>query len=199
MKIIGVTGGVGAGKSAILSYLEESYGAKVVLADQVSNLLKEPGQSCYQPIIDLLGNDILQEDGIINRKEMGNRIFTNEKLLASVNEIIHPAVKTYILSEIEEERKKGRQLFVVEAALLLEAHYEDMCDEVWYIYTEESIRRQRLKESRGYSDEYISHIMEKQLSEENFRQQSDFVIDNSGTLESTKKQIDQRIQRNEIM
>lgn len=199
MKIIGVTGGVGAGKSAILSYLEESYGAKVVLADQVSNFLKEPGQSCYQPIIDLLGSDILQEDGTINRKEMGNRIFTNERLLTRVNEIIHPAVKTYILSEIESERKKGQQLFVIEAALLLEAHYEELCDEVWYIYTEESVRRQRLKESRGYSDEYISHIMAKQLSEAVFRQKSDFVIDNSGTLESTRKQIDQRIQKNEIM
>lgn len=199
MKIIGVTGGVGAGKSAILSYLEETYGAKVVLADQVSNLLKEPGQSCYQPIIDLLGRDILQADGTIDRKKMGNRIFTNEMLLARINEIIHPAVKTYILSEIESERKKGQQLFVVEAALLLEAHYEELCDEVWYIYTDKSVRRQRLKESRGYSDEYISHIMAKQLSEAVFRQKSDFVIDNSGTLEGTKKQIDQRIQRNEIM
>lgn len=199
MKIIGVTGGVGAGKSAILSYLEEKYSAKVVLADDVSNLLKEPGQSCYQPIIDLLGRDILQKDGFINRREMGKRIFSDEKLLAQVNEIIHPAVRTYILSEIEKERKKEQQLFIIEAALLLEAHYEDMCDEVWYVYANEPVRRQRLKESRGYSDEYISHIIKKQLGEVTFRQKSDFVINNSGTLESTKKQIDQRIEKNEIM
>ena len=81
MKIIGVTGGVGAGKSAILSYLEEKYEAKIVLADQVANFLKEPGQLCYQPIIDLLGSSILQEDGTINRKEMGRIIFSDADLL----------------------------------------------------------------------------------------------------------------------
>lgn len=198
MKIIGITGGVGAGKSTVLSYLEEAYGAKVVLADQVANFLKEPDQPCYQPIVDLLGTSVLQEDGTIHRKKMGERIFSDEELLAQVNAVVHPEVKRYILSLIKECEKET-QLFVIEAALLLETHYDEMCQEVWYIYTEESVRRQRLKASRGYSDSYITEIMQKQLSEKVFREKSDFVIDNSGTAEWTKKQIDQRIEKNEVM
>lgn len=199
MKIIGVTGGVGAGKSAILSYLEEKYEAKIVLADQVANFLKEPGQLCYQPIIDLLGPSILQEDGTINRKEMGRIIFSNADLLRQVNEIIHPAVKEYIIELIEKNRSIDTKVFVIEAALLLEDHYDAICDEVWYIYTSEEVRRQRLKASRGYSEEYITDIMKKQLGDEEFRSRCQVVIDNSGELEFTKEQIDKRMQKNEIM
>lgn len=193
MKIIGVTGGVGAGKSAVLAYLQEEYGAYVVLADQVANLLKEPGQSCYQPIVDLLGIAVLQEDGFINRKAMGQMIFSDAALLKEVNAIIHPAVKQYILEQIEKKRFEKTEIFVIEAALLLEDNYDAICDEVWYIYTSEAVRRTRLKESRGYSDDYITGIMKKQLSEEVFRARCDVIIDNSNTVEETQKQIDIRM------
>lgn len=199
MKIIGVTGGVGAGKSAILSYLEEQYQAKVVLADQVANDVKEPGAVCYQPIVELLGKSILLEDGSINRKAMGQMIFSDEKLLGRVNGIIHPAVKSYIKDLIAEHKSIGTEVFVIEAALLLEDNYDAICDEVWYIYTSEEVRRQRLKASRGYSDEYTTDIMKKQLSDEVFRSRCDFVIDNSGELKDTKEQIDKRLQKNEVI
>ena len=199
MKIIGVTGGVGAGKSAILSYLQERYDAYVILADVVANELKEPGAPCYQPIIDLLGHDILQEDGTINRKAMGKKIFSDTQLLQKVNAIIHPAVKQFIIEEIETHKKQNTKVFVIEAALLLEDHYDAICDEVWYINTSEEVRRQRLKASRGYSDEYITDIIKKQLSEEEFRSRCDYIIDNSGELTFTKEQIDKRMLNNEIM
>lgn len=195
MKIIGVTGGVGAGKSAILSYLERQYQAKVVLADQVANKLKEPGEVCYTPIVELLGKHVLQEDGTINRKIMGQMIFSDEKLLKKVNEIIHPAVKKYIKKQIEINRCNETEVFVIEAALLLEDNYDEMCDEVWYIYTSEEVRRYRLRDSRGYTDEYITDIIKKQLSEDVFRSRCDVVIDNSGELEFTKTQIDKRMQK----
>ncbi len=195
MKIIGVTGGVGAGKSAILSYLESQYQAVVMLADQVANKLKEPGEVCYTPIVELLGKHVLQENGTINRKVMGQMIFSDEKLLKKVNEIIHPAVKEYIEKQIENNRCNKTKVFVIEAALLLEDNYDEICDEVWYIYTSEEVRRQRLRDSRGYSNEYITDIIKRQLSEEVFRSRCDFVIDNSGELEDTKAQIDQRMQK----
>jgi len=193
MKIIGVTGGVGAGKSAVLTYLQERYGAHVVLADQVANLLKEPGQSCYEPIVELLGSSVLQEDGCINRRAMGQMIFSDTALLKKVNDIIHPAVKQYILEQIEKHRYNETEIFVIEAALLLEDNYDAICDEVWYIYTSETVRRERLKESRGYSDDYITDIIRKQLSEEIFRVRCDVIIDNSGIVEDTQKQIDIRM------
>ena len=199
MKIIGVTGGVGAGKSAVLSYLKGAYGAHVVLADQVANYLKEPGQSCYEPIVELLGKSVLQEDGTIDRKAMGQMIFSDAVLLQKVNEIIHPAVKQYIIEQIEEHRFAGTKVFVMEAALLLEDNYDAICDEVWYIDTSEEVRRVRLKESRGYSDAYITDIINKQLSADVFRARCDVVIDNSGSLEETQKQIDKRMNIDEVM
>lgn len=194
MKVIGITGGVGAGKSAILMYLEEKYKARVILADQVANKLKEPGQCCYEEILSLLGDSILLEDGTINRKRMGQLIFCDKNLLKRTNEIIHPAVKSYIIQQMETAKEEGVSLFVIEAALLIEDHYDEICDELWYIDTREDVRRERLKESRGYSDEYITNIMEKQLPDEVFRKECDVIIDNSESLEFTKVQIDAKMQ-----
>lgn len=190
MKVIGITGGVGAGKSAVLSYLEETYDARVILADWVANKIKEPGECCYDPIVKLLGVHVLQEDGFIDRKRMGQMIFSDPELLRKTNEILHPAVKTYIINEKKKAKEEGVSLFVIEAALLLEDNYRAICDELWYIYTREEVRRERLKVSRNYTDDYITSIMGKQLPDEVFRRECDFVIDNSDLLEHTKAQID---------
>lgn len=193
MKMIGITGGVGAGKSEILAYLKKKYGAYVLLADEVANFLKQPGQSCYQPVVDLLGEDLVGADGRINNQKMAEKIFSNPSLLEQVNAIIHPAVRIYIEKEIEEKQREGMKLFVLEAALLIEQHYDEVVDEMWYIYTSDAVRRERLRKSRGYSDDKITAIMKKQMSEEEFRAGSNFVIDNSQDFEYTKQQIDQKM------
>ena len=90
---------------------------------------------------------------------------------------------------LEEEQKKDTPLFVIESALLPEAGYEDICQEMWYIYTKEAIRRERLKASRGYSDERITRMIASQNSEELFREVCTHVIDNSGDFKDTEKQI----------
>lgn len=193
MKVIGITGGVGVGKSAVLSYLEEAYDARVILADWVANKIKKPGECCYDAIVKLLGDSILTEGGFINRRRMGQLIFSDQDLLRKTNEIIHPAVKTYIIDEMNKAKEEGVSIFVIEAALLLEDNYRAICDELWYIYTREEVRRERLKASRNYTDDYITSIMKKQLPDEVFRRECDFVIDNSDILEDTKKQIDRRM------
>lgn len=193
MKVIGITGGVGVGKSAVLSYLEEAYDARVILADWVANKIKKPGECCYDAIVKLLGDSILTEGGFINRRRMGQLIFSDQDLLRKTNEIIHPAVKTYIIDEMNKAKEEGVSIFVIEAALLLEDNYRAICDELWYIYTREEVRRERLKASRNYTDDYITSIMKKQLPDEAFRRECDFVIDNSDILEDTKKQIDRRM------
>ena len=105
---------------------------------------------------------------------------------------MHPAVKEYIASEIEEERKKKRVPFVaVEAALLIEDHYETICDELWYIYADEEVREQRLLASRSYTREKSRSIMKQQLPDDIFRESCQFVIDNSSEiLQNTFEQID---------
>lgn len=194
MKVIGITGGVGAGKSRILNYLEEKYQARILMADQAAHRVKEKGQSCYEPLVRLLGREVLDERGEIHKGRMAAMIFSEQKLLLQVNEIIHPEVRKYILEQIELERKKGTtKFFFLEAALLIEEHYDEICDELWYIYAEDSIRISRLMESRGYSREKALQIMKGQLLEEEFRKGCQFVIDNSGKLETALEQIDRKL------
>lgn len=195
MKIIGITGGVGSGKSRVLSYIEEEHQAVICQADHVAWEIQKPGQSCYKQIVDEFGTGILNEDQTINRKALGQIVFSNDAKLLVLNAIMHPAVKEAIKSTIQEERAKGTDLFVLEAALLIEEHYDEICDELWYIYTDESIRRNRLKESRQYSDEKIDSIMASQLSEEVFRAECQRIIENSGAFEVTAKQIDDAIEQ----
>ncbi|MBQ7919912.1 MAG: dephospho-CoA kinase [Lachnospiraceae bacterium] len=195
MKLIGITGGVGSGKSQVLSFIEEHYLCRIYLADEVAHIVQQKGQICYEEIVQLLGRDILGADGEIDRKKMAAKIFSDEALLEKVNEIVHPRVEEFIRGKIDEAEEEGDvELFFIEAALLIEAGYSHIVNEMWYIYTREDVRRSRLKESRGYSDEKISQIMSNQLSEEEFRKHCDFVIDNSGTLEDTHLAIKQRLE-----
>lgn len=195
MKIIGITGGVGSGKSRVLSFLEEKYNAVVCQADQVAWKLQEPGEKCYQEMVAHFGTSILNDDLTINRKALGQIVFGNEEQLLVLNAIMHPAVKSEIQNYILQEEKAGTRLFVLEAALLIEEHYDAICDELWYIYADEQIRRRRLKESRQYSDEKIDAIMASQLSEEVFRKACQKVIENSGTFEETCAQVDDAIEQ----
>lgn len=194
MKIIGITGGVGAGKSQILNYLKDNYQVKIIMADEVAHKVKEKGQSCYEPLINLLGKDVLDEAGEIDKKKMAARIFADKDLLLGVNQLIHPAVKAYIQNEIETEKEKGSVKFLfIEAALLIEDHYDEICDELWYIYAEESVRTKRLMESRGYSLLKVQQIMNGQLGDKEFRNNCQFVIDNSHELLNAFKQIDRKL------
>lgn len=195
MILIGITGGVGAGKSEVLRFISETYHAQVLLADELANEIKEPGMRCYEPILRCLGREILAEDGTIDKQRMAKVIFADQEKLKQVNEIIHPAVREEIMKRIEDARKEEKvDFFFLEAALLIEEHYDEVVDELWYIFAKKEVRRARLRESRGYSDEKIDAIMKKQLSDEIYRKTCGFVIDNSGTFEETKRQIETKME-----
>lgn len=194
MRVIGITGGVGAGKSALLQYIGEKYRCKILLADEIAHKVKEPGQVCYRKLIELLSPEILDEDGTIHKGKMAARIFASKELLQEVNDLIHPAVKKCILDEIEAAREKRMFDFLfVEAALLIEDGYLDIVDEMWYIYAREEVRSRRLRESRNYTEEKIHAIMKSQLQEEEFRKYCSFVIDNSEGLPAAFRQIDRKL------
>ena len=195
MKVIGITGGVGSGKSRVLSYIEAQYDAVICQADHVAWGLQEPGQTCYLEIVKTFGTEILDEDKTINRGKLGQIVFGNSEKLQLLNQIMHPAVKSYIMNWIASERENETAYFFLEAALLLEEHYNQICDELWYIYADEDVRRIRLKESRQYSDEKIKAIMNAQLPETTFREHCQFVIDNSGDFGHTCYQIEERMKR----
>ena len=191
MKLIGITGGVGAGKTMVLGLLKELCRCRVLLADEVGNEVKLPGQPCYERLVQLLGRQVLAEDGTIDKKKMAGLIFSDPALLDRVNGIIHPEVKRYILEQVEEERRKGEaDYFFLEAALLIECGYEAILDELWYIHADAPVRMARLKESRGYSEEKIRQIFESQLSEAEFRAHCSVVIENNGDLQETRRQLE---------
>ncbi len=192
--IIGITGGIGAGKSTVLGYIKDNYNCLVIFSDDVANDIKKKGYPAYDALVDLLGKEILSEDGEIDKAKMASAIFNNKNLLKNVNNILHPAVNTFIINIIEKERANGAYDFVfVEAALLIENGYDKIVDELWYVYASEKSRRQRLKASRGYSDEKIDDILSKQLDDATFREYCSFVIDNSGELSEAARQIDNKI------
>ena len=190
MKTIGITGGVGAGKSLILQYLKDKYNAYVCPADEVAHILEAKGQDCYNSLTRCFGEIILDDNLEIDRQKFAALIFGNPEMLEKANAIIHPAVKKYILDSIETEKSKGTKYFILEAALLLEEGYDKILDEIWYIYAGENTRRRRLKESRGYSDEKIDAIFSKQLTEEEYRSGCKYVLNNDDTPDKVKKEID---------
>jgi dephospho-CoA kinase len=208
MITIGVTGGVGAGKSEILRHLKEHYNSRILMSDNAAKDLERPGGPLYEPLVALLESEegrkgmaepLLLPDKEINQAEMARRIFADAAILSRINQLVHPAVNQYILDEIERERKEGkREFFVLESALLLENGYDKILDSMWYIYCDERVRAQRLQASRGYSEEKIRSIMNKQVSEAQFREVCDVVIDNSGELggpDGALAQVDAAIER----
>ncbi len=190
MKVIGVTGGVGSGKSVVLSILEKDYHAETILADLVAHDLMQPGGKSYEDIVEAFGDGILNDDGTIDRVKLGNIVFHDAEKLQKLNAITHPNVKEEIKNRIQKIREQGTaSMILLEAALLIESGYEDVYDELWYIYVDRETRYCRLQEGRGYTREKTDSIMQKQLTEEQFRKYADVVIDNSYSIEETKQQI----------
>lgn len=190
--VIGITGGVGCGKSTVLEILKEKYHASVIEADKVGHIVMEYGNFAFNKIKDSFGNDIVDYTGkvpTINRKALSSIVFNDASKLTKLNEIIHPAVKEYIKEFIENEKLKQTKYIVVEAALLIEAGYRDICDCYCYVYALKDTRRIRLMNSRGYTFEKTDSIMKNQLSDSLFRKECEYVIENNGTYDELCKNI----------
>ena len=197
MKVLGITGGVGSGKSTVLEYLRESYGAYLIECDDVGRKLQEPGEICYRPMIELFGRQVVKEDNSIDRRAVAQMVFRDSRLREELNAIVHPAVKKRVNQLITEHQDSP--LIVVEAALLLDDHYDEICDEIWYIYADEDTRRRRLKDSRGYTDERITQMFRSQRADESFRALCALTIDNSSeNVQNTFWQLDNALARRDI-
>lgn len=194
MKIIGVTGGVGAGKSSVLDYLHEKYNAVIVRLDDVSRSLLAKDGACYAQTVEIFGDKIVREDGTLDRAAIAGIVFSDPCMREKLNSLVHPAVRRETEQLAERCRKEGVLLLVLEAALLIEQHYDEICDELWYIYAGAETRTERLAESRGYSRERIAGMMASQLSDEEFRSKATFVLDNDGDFEKTKLRIDRHFE-----
>ncbi|MCM1467377.1 MAG: dephospho-CoA kinase [Alistipes sp.] len=194
MKVIGITGGVGCGKSTVLELIGKNFNAYIVKADDVGRHVLDKGTKGYGQFVTLFGEEYLDGQKNVDRDRLAQTVFHNPNKLTVLNSIVHPLVKKEIVEEMAKVRCEGKyDFFFVEAALLLEDHYDLFCDEVWYIYAGADSRRERLRNSRGYSDEKTDSIMKNQLSEETFRKRCDYVLDNSGSIEETFERLKKKL------
>lgn len=199
MIVLGITGGIGAGKSRILKHLKEEYGAIILEADKLAHELTQPGKDIYNRILSEFGEEILlnDESGCIDRAKLSAIVFKDEEKLRLLNNITHPMVKQYILNDIEEKRACGVSLYVIEAALLIEDGYDKICDSIWYVYASEETRIARLMDNRGYSRQKCIDIINSQSGDEYYRKYANFTINNEKNFENSTKQI--KVQLNMLL
>lgn len=196
MVVIGITGGVGSGKSLVLNELHDKYHAYILEADKLAHTMMMPGNAIYNEIIDTFGEEILTDYAPyeINRAKLGKIVFHDKGKLNILNGIIHPCVKREILSQIKSVREAGAiSLFAIEAALLIEDGYRSICDEIWYVWVERETRILRLANQRGYTREKSISMMDSQSSDNYYLENADYILDNNGDCESLSKQINARL------
>ena len=190
--VIGMTGGVGSGKSTVLQYMNEKYGAYIILADDVARDLMMPSGASYNSVVSFFGEDICiaGPGSEIDRGRLAKIVFDDPVLLEKLNSITHPQVKEEILRIIDRLGPEEKKLVIIEAALLIQADYTDIIDQLWVVTTDLETRISRLYETRGYSREKTLSIMRNQLSDEEMKAYADVIIDNSGSLDDMERQID---------
>lgn len=190
MKVYGITGGVGCGKSTILELLKTKFNMYVIEADKVAHMLMSPDNISYEKIIGFFGQEIINEDKSINRQKLGNIVFIDEDKRLLLNSFVHPYVKKEIKKQISNiSAQKEYNAIAVEAALLIEDHYEEICDNFWYVWADKGVRTKRLISSRGYSMEKVDEMINSQLSDEEFKLHCKYIIDNNESIESVVVQI----------
>ncbi len=187
--ILGVTGGIASGKSTVTRMLE-SLGAAVVSADELAREVVRPGAEPLQELVRRFGRDILLPDGNLDRQALGKRIFADPEARNDLNRILHPAIGELSRKRLREAAARNR-LVVYEVPLLFEVGAEGRVDAVLVVTVSEDLQRRRLEERDGLSPEEVDARIASQLPQEEKVARADFVVDNSGSLEQTKAQVNE--------
>ena len=182
---LGLTGGIGSGKSTVSEYLKEQ-GCTIVDADFIARLIVEPGQPALKEIAETFGGEYLLEDGTLNRKKLGRLVFSQPKQLARLNEITGRRIREEVLRQMKESQS---QITVLDAAMLLESGLESVVDQVWIVDVPDDIRIKRVMLRDSATEEEVRNRMKAQMSrEERLAFSGCKIIDNSGTIEETRSQ-----------
>jgi dephospho-CoA kinase len=188
MKVIGLTGGIGSGKSTVAGLLAE-FGAKVIDADKIIHEVYAPGTEGLKEVVEAFGEDILTERGEIDRKKLGAKVFNNPEALAVLNRIIHPRGLDLVRTRLREFREQGTAVVILEVILLVEAGWDKLVDEIWVTAVSEDVVIERLQKSRGLSrDEILARIHSQTSNEERIRH-ADVVIYNDDGYEALKEAV----------
>ena len=181
MLVIGLTGSIGTGKSEAARQLE-ILGASIISADQVGHEAYTPNTEAWEQVVAAFGDDILQDDKDIDRRKLGAIVFSDPSQLEKLNSIMHPRMARMVSDKIEVLCGQGVKVVVVEAALLFEAGWDTLVEEVWVTDTSEDIVVGRLKDRNGLSEEEAKKRINSQMDRAERIERSDFVIDNSSDM-----------------
>lgn len=185
-KILGLTGGIACGKSTISAYLKE-FGLPVIDADECSRAVVEKGSIGLEKLTEIFGSKILENDGTLNRKALGQIVFSDSEQLSLLNSVMEPLIREEISRRLNQEN--NADLVVLDAPLLIEQHYDKICDFIMTIDVSKKIQLERLIERDNLSEDEAKSRIESQLSSRERNGFADVVIDSSGTVEQTRKQV----------
>lgn len=195
MITIGLTGGIGTGKSTVSNYLREK-GCLILDADAISRQMTEKGQPALDEISKQFGSHLIDETGNLDRQALGNIVFNDKNKLDILQSIITNKVVEYIDNNIQTlKADKYDGIVIIDAPLLFECGMENMSDENWLVVADLDIRLERVSKRDGLSYEQILSRINNQMSQEDKEKLSQVIIDNSGTLEDLYKQIDLNLER----
>lgn len=191
MKVIGLTGGIASGKSTVSRFLEE-LGAVIIDADRVGHEAFKPDTETWREVVAAFGQEVLTTGGEIDRQKLGNIVFGNSQALARLNQIVHPRIYALAKAQIEEYRRQGVGVVVLEAPLLLEVgrpSLADEVDEVWVTVAPESTALKRLEEKMGLSAPQSLARIRSQLASEERVKHADVVIDTDCRLDELRAKV----------
>jgi dephospho-CoA kinase len=188
MKVIGLTGGIGSGKSAVTVFLKE-LGAVIIDSDKVGHEVMEPGTRGYREIVAAFGKDILDPQGVIDRKKLGQIVFSSPEALQRLNRIMHRRIHQAVQAKLNEYRKQGAIAAVIEALVMVEGGWTSLVDETWLVIASRDVVIKRLRE-RGLSETEALVRISRQVPPEEKIDQADVVIDNNGDLAQLREKVE---------
>ncbi len=190
MIVIGLTGGILSGKSTVSEMLAKK-GAVIIDADKIGHQAYKPGTETWQKLVTAFGRGILKENDEIDRKKLGDIVFNNPQALAQLNRIVHPKMHSMMKEEIERLRGKGVDVVVLEAAVLIEANWTDLVDEVWVTVAPEEVAVKRLQNRGGLNEEQARARIRSQLSPNERAEHADVIIDTDCQLSQVRAKVEE--------
>ncbi|MFC1985961.1 dephospho-CoA kinase [Chloroflexota bacterium] len=187
-RVIGLTGGIGSGKSTVSQCLAE-LGAVILDADKVGHKILKSDTELWRKIVAAFGTRILTPSGDVDRKKLGEIVFRRPESLSQLNQIMHPRMYDMIKAQIEEYRRQGVDVVVLEAAILIEANWTSLVDEVWVTVSPEAAVLERVKKQRRLAEEETLARIRSQLSAEERVKHADVVINNDSDLDSVQAKV----------
>lgn len=185
---IGLTGSIGTGKSTVSKLLRER-GIAVIDADLLAREIVKKGQECLNDLKNVFGNQILTLDGELDRKKLGQIVFSDDVKLELLNSITHPHIRRRMKDQMNELESKNNKVIVLDIPLLFEAQMEDLVDIVLVVFVKEEIQIKRIMERDNCTQEEAMRIIKAQISQQDKISKSDYTIDNSGTIEELKEKL----------